>query len=204
MGTRGLTVVVHEGQHKIAQYGQWDHYPSGQGLTALRFLRRMMEIGNREKFVAQLGKCRWATEEDYAKARAAAGMDPDQEWMTNEQSEACHAALGGLMHRNHGAGILDLVFDTDAEEIVLRDSYDFAADSLFCEWAYVIDLDELTFEVYKGFNEFEAVGRFKDLPKHGAGNYSPVTLVAKIDIVPLPLPSDDEFLAAVGYKEDEE
>ena len=28
-----------------------------------------------------------------------------------------------------------------------------AADSIWCEWAYVIDLDKGTFEVYKGFNK---------------------------------------------------
>lgn len=39
MGTRGLTAVMLGGEYKIAQYGQWDHYPSGQGVTALEFCR---------------------------------------------------------------------------------------------------------------------------------------------------------------------
>ena len=34
MGTRGLTMVVSKGKTRVAQYGQWDHYPSGQGRTA--------------------------------------------------------------------------------------------------------------------------------------------------------------------------
>jgi len=32
-------------------------------------------------------------------------------------------------------------------------SDDFIYDSLFCEWAYVIDLDNDTFAIYKGFNK---------------------------------------------------
>ncbi len=40
-GTRNLTCVVVGGEYKVAQYGQWDGYPSGQGLTALNFLRGM-------------------------------------------------------------------------------------------------------------------------------------------------------------------
>jgi len=36
MGTRNLTKVIdRDGVVKVAQYGQWDGYPSGQGVTAL-------------------------------------------------------------------------------------------------------------------------------------------------------------------------
>lgn len=39
MGTRNLTMVKYNGEIKVAQYGQYDGYPSGQGLTALRLCR---------------------------------------------------------------------------------------------------------------------------------------------------------------------
>ena len=38
MGTRNLTTVIKNSETKVAQYGQWDGYPGGQGLTALKFL----------------------------------------------------------------------------------------------------------------------------------------------------------------------
>ena len=47
MGTRNLTAVYIDGEYKVAQYGQWDGYPEGQGLTALHFLRDEMDA---EKF----------------------------------------------------------------------------------------------------------------------------------------------------------
>lgn len=38
MGTRHLIAAVIDGEYKIAQYGQWDGDPEGQGLTVLDFL----------------------------------------------------------------------------------------------------------------------------------------------------------------------
>ncbi len=40
MGTRNLTMVINqEGEKKVAQYGQWDGYPSVVGLGVLNFLK---------------------------------------------------------------------------------------------------------------------------------------------------------------------
>ncbi|EGP83674.1 unnamed protein product [Zymoseptoria tritici ST99CH_3D1] len=38
MGTRHLILVWYKGKWHIAQYGQWDGYPGGQGMTVFRFL----------------------------------------------------------------------------------------------------------------------------------------------------------------------
>lgn len=44
---------------------------------------------------------------------------------------------------------------------VMIDSHGFLLDSLFCEWAYIINLDTEQLEVYKGFNQNpEAPGRY--------------------------------------------
>ena len=46
--------------------------------------------------------------------------------------------------RDNGAQILDMIYHSEEEVFI---SIDFAADSLFCQWAYVIDLDKNTFEI---------------------------------------------------------
>ena len=59
MGTRNLTVVVKDGTHKIAQYGQWDGYPSGVGADILTFLadptnvEALRSIADRVHFAAE-------------------------------------------------------------------------------------------------------------------------------------------------------
>lgn len=54
------------------------------------------------------------------------------------------------LSRDTGGDILELIMFKNKTK--LQNSLNFAADSLFCEWAYVIDLDKNTFEIYKGFN----------------------------------------------------
>ena len=46
------------------------------------------------------------------------------------------------------------IINSTEEEILLKNSIEFAKDSLFCEWAYVVNLDNDTLEVYEGFNEY--------------------------------------------------
>ncbi len=59
MGTRNLTCVYLDGKCKVAQYGQWDGYPEGQGVTCLNFLRdEMVE----PKFREELRKRQFAPE----------------------------------------------------------------------------------------------------------------------------------------------
>ena len=44
MGTRHLICVVSDNQYRIAQYGQWDGYPEGQGAAILEFLKSPMAM----------------------------------------------------------------------------------------------------------------------------------------------------------------
>ena len=61
MGTRNLTMVINqEGEKKVAQYGQWDGYPSGVGVGVLKFLKNKEMF---EKFKANLSKIRFLDEE---------------------------------------------------------------------------------------------------------------------------------------------
>ena len=54
--------------------------------------------------------------------------------------------------RNCGAKVLEYLW-YNPPGLELYNNYEFAKDSLFCEWAYVIDLDNEVLEVYKGFNK---------------------------------------------------
>jgi hypothetical protein len=45
MGTRNLTKVIdRNGEIKVAQYGQWDGYPSGQGLPKKNLAKSILSL----------------------------------------------------------------------------------------------------------------------------------------------------------------
>lgn len=199
MGTRSLICVFKDGKYKVAQYSQWDGYPEGQGIGVLKFLTKEMD---RNLFETKLNMIRFGTEEELNKQWKECGAD-DSGWVNMEVSNR-HKKLYPENDRDTGSNILSIIQNTN-KPLVLENSLEFAADSLFCEWAYVIDLDKNTFEVYEGFNQepLDDNERFSFLdynPPHRTDKYYPVRLVAIFDINNLP--TEEEFLNT--FKSDED
>lgn len=151
MGTRGLVRVIEGGEVRVAQYGQWDHYPEGQGLTVLKFLRsphaldRLRE-GLRHVYVI--------TPEGIEALYTALGIDTKRNdgFITFDDSAKFAKAYPSL-HRDTGADILDLITSATAErQLPIKLSTSFADDKLFCEGIFEIDLDAMIFRTY-GYSE---------------------------------------------------
>lgn len=156
-----------DGEYKIAQYGQWDGYPMAQGADVLRFLKYM----KLDLLPDILRECRFATREDLEKHKHS--------W------EYTHKHWS----RDLGAKILQAVVFDGAR--LMKNALPFAGESLFCEWAYVIDLDKEQLEVYKGFNKdpvTDPLARFRsdDPALTVEGKYHPVVLVKSYWIKDLP------------------
>lgn len=159
MGTRNLTAVIKDTEYKIAQYGQWDGYPEGQGEVVYDFLTGE---GNLEKLTAGLDKVRWANEADFDKMRASIGASKDG-WIDVEQGKMLNERFPELS-RDTGAEILELVANAE-REIALTDEHEFIKDDLFCEWAYVIDLDTNQLRVYANGENLKAVFMLDEMPE---------------------------------------
>ena len=80
MGTRHLTAVYCDGEYKIAQYGQWDGYPSGAGTDVLMFAQRISDPYNRNEFREKVRKCRWITDEEIAERNNRIREEDIQDW----------------------------------------------------------------------------------------------------------------------------
>lgn len=153
MGTRNLTMVINKkGELKVAQYGQWDGYPEGQGTTILEFARnkeKMRLLETALENVKFYNKCNDIDDyiESYDK-KLANGIDrrtdDDIYWFNNFHT------------RDLGGEILDSIVLLDKSKlpdshngiIYLNDSSDFGKDDVFCEWAYCINLQTNKLECY--------------------------------------------------------
>ena len=188
MGTRSLTVVIYRETVKIAQYGQWDGYPGISGCTLLNFLKSKLSVERLEKI---LPKTRFQNEIK-TKQRNRLFKASDNKPVSTLKDVTRNISLHDYAI---GVNILnELLRHEEFREIVLFNSYKFASDSFWCEWAYVIDFDNNVFEVYKGDNHSPLSNseRFFSLQNTASDCY-PVKLVLSYNLSELP--SDEEFLS---------
>lgn len=137
MGTRHLICIYHNGQIVIAQYGQFDGYPDGVGVQILRFLKTPVNI-----------------------ARLRSGL-PFIKVSSTEHYCNCYTEFGSIKFLNSLAEAGDKGGEVTVE---VEMGLEFAKDTLFCERAYVIDLDEGCLETY-----FPDDGRKLQDPQLGGG-----------------------------------
>lgn len=155
MGTRNVTLVKAGNRIKVAQYGQWDGYPTGQGFTILDFLAR----ADLKIFRKKLDNVRFMKEWELKEYWNKAGADKDGMISMSDSDRA--KELHPELSRDTGAKILDLIYDYDPncppEDLVvnkmgLHDQRSFLNDGMYCEWAYELDLTKHTLKVFKDGN----------------------------------------------------
>lgn len=179
MGTRHLIVAVKGGQTRLAQYCQWDGYPSGNGVEVLRFIQSKTRLAKLSK---ALDRVEFLTQDQLDQAYRNLGVTGD--FMSNAQAAKFKRQFP-LLSRDHSAKVLTMLLTDEQPKLVNQE--DFAGDSLFCEWAYVIDYDKQTFEVYQGFNKaaLDDGARFAHT-RQDDSNYHPVRLIAEWKFSELP------------------
>lgn len=145
MSTRNLTVVIKNGKIKVAQYGQWDGYLRGACRYIKEFVQNDIKINLLKN---KIDKCNFVTE--------------DELYYLSKDDDSPQFG------RDMGCDILDYIIKTNNTEMPLVSHYNFAQDSLFCEYAYVIDLDNDILEIYLGFNKNKNAefGLFSDLERN--------------------------------------
>ena len=135
MGTRNLTKVIDStGRTRVAQYGQWDGYPSYTGTRILDFIS---EFGMLEKIEKGITRCFFVDEDELKSFYSGYQVSEDGLWSFDE------AARFGIIYpnliRDTGCDILKVVVYSVGYTLPLKDESDFEQDDLMCEGVYTIN-----------------------------------------------------------------
>lgn len=140
MGTRHLIEIIDTyGIKKLALYGQWDGYRSGQGLNILNFL----QSEKLSLLKASLWKTVFVT--DLAPLYEECNINVSNGFIAYEDAKIFGEKYPGLS-RDTSANILDILIEAKSH-IKTSDASDFAEDTLFCEGHYIIDFHKNIFVV---------------------------------------------------------
>ena len=178
MGTRHITAVVAEGEFVVAQYGQWDGYPTGAGNDIVAIISG--KIDQLKASLKHIVPVESDTVERYWTECGAQEWGADME--TCQRFKAKHMTLD----RDTGPDVLNILIHTEVPVELYLD-VDFIGNGLFCEWVYVVDLDSNTFEIYQGSGIQIYPNRFSSMFEGRTNGYYPPKLVATYPLDDLPL-----------------
>lgn len=198
MGTRGALVYV-TGDRELIQYNHFDSYPSALGFKVGEFIQSM--LGGELEQLAGLSEGYIEKVRELIQALEVVNQSdtPTPEQAAKHREFAQAVSTGDDWY----AILRDCQGDPEATlraGIIATAEPSWLADSLFCEWAYVMDFNEKKVEVYEGFNRGRPEGRYRHLHADGGSEYTPVSLVASFSFHEVNLP---DKIAAVESEEEE-
>jgi hypothetical protein len=184
MGTRGALGFRAEGKDYIT-YNHFDSYLSGLGEAVLTWLKAELAAGEEQSLRERVTQLRFVdgntkptpAEIEQYKHLADFRVSTGDDWyslLRNTQGDPAAILAAGVM----------------------ADAHKFLNDSLFCEYAYIVNFDSRELEVYRGFQTTPAnqYGRYAKpkkprnwKPKYeGESYYYPVGLIAVFSFDALP------------------
>ena len=170
MGTRGAYGFLKDGKHKVT-YNHYDSYPSYLGTEIMKYLQKVwIECDNDEnKMNKRLSKVmrstkmvnqnKAPTKKDFNKmAEMWAQLSKEDRDLFDLGEERTKSEYYALLRPLQGN--LELL----EQFTMMNEGASFLGDSLFCEWAYIINLNTNELEIYTGFNHNkDARGRYATL-----------------------------------------
>ena len=140
MGTRNLTKVIKDGEVVVAQYGQWDGYPSGQGLTGFFAITKDDVLAGLE---ANLNLIYYPSQDELS-AIFKPFEDGSGPGMITYDSGKLFAEKYPSLTRDTCTEILYVIANA-TEPVPIRLDIEFENDELFCEGVYEVNLDNQTY-----------------------------------------------------------
>lgn len=183
MSTSGILGIKVGGVYK-ATYNHSDSYPENLGTMVVSFCRKLNRTGQWDRFKEKMMQVVLVKENDVPSQEL-------QERYTKSGYFNDHVSTGSptewycLLKNLQDGIILQEIFRGACQHMI--DSFEFLTNSLYCEYAYIINLDDMTLELYKGRNT--TPDENSPLPfeqKKDEDGYYPVRLVKSYKLSAIP------------------
>ena len=145
MSTRGAIGFKHNGELKVT-YNHFDSYPSGLGVNILNELKQIQD---------------WdIVKSNVNKITLVQESDKPTNIHLKKFSKYSNTSVGGPMSNTTVYSYYQLLRKLQGtlipymsgEIYIMIDSKEFIEDTLFCEYCYIIDLDNMKFEAKNNYN----------------------------------------------------
>ena len=149
MGTRGLYGVRKNGKDMLT-YNHWDSYPTGLGKDVFNFCRAL-DIKQLNMFADKLVM----VQEDSKPTEEQIEICVSNGFYNDSVSTGSTTDWYCLLRNLQGefGKYKALTLDENVTTIFMTDCSNFIQDSCFCEYGYIINLDEEVVEFWRGFQK---------------------------------------------------
>jgi hypothetical protein len=176
MGTRGA-VGVKVGKKYYVTYNHFDSYPNGLGKNMVEFCQKVQKESGWETLKKNMKQVKLVSEKSKVPVE---WQQKYAEYCDTTVSEQTASRWYCLLRKLQGVGILEAIYSGKVSHMI--NSFSFLKDSLFCEYAYIINLDTGFLEFYEGFNTQKDETNPLPIPQKPDGKYYPVRFVGKVEL----------------------
>lgn len=203
MGTRGIYGFRKNKKDKLI-YNHWDSYPEGLGADILDYIRKhtiksMNEVFNRINIADDKKPISEYSEEKLKEYQWL--LDKMIRNKKNKQNISIYNVVDEYICNN---GLLN-AFDEKRLNLYNDDSK-FILDSLSCEWGYILNLDNNTLEVWKGYqttpNKNNRYGTEVTHSSFGGVNYYPCLMIYSIKFSEIKKKTNKEIVDEIYSQSD--
>jgi hypothetical protein len=149
MGTRGSFGVIYQEKEKLS-YNHFDSYPSGLGAGVLDIIIKINNENGWDKLKENMSKLKEIKEKLITDEKILERYKKYSDISVSEQKLEDPYCL---FRKIQGEDWIKEVYNGELEHYIFNNN--FIKDSLFCEYAYIINLDTMMLEFYNGFQKVE-------------------------------------------------
>jgi len=190
MGTRGSVGFIQQEKPALS-YNHFDSYPDGLGSDVLGFIFKINLENGWELFKERAAKLKNIEEKLITDTLI---MEKYEKYSNLGVSEQKLSDPYCLFREIQGYEWMNEVYKGELEHYPLNN--DFIKSSLFCEYAYIINLDTMKLEFYDGYQKKQQIGN-KFGEETNEDGYYPCRLVCVFDLLNI---NNTEVVSDITHK----